>query len=85
MLLSFGLAADIAIAINIVFYLSYKVSMQNFPLRGKPCYLKIKRRKWLHETTGKNISRDWHMVATGTRMTEEFALFLKRASWIQNL
>lgn len=62
-----------------------QVTVQDFPLRGKPCYLKIKRRKWLNEDTGKNVSRDWHMVATGTRMTEEFALFLKRASWIQNL
>lgn len=62
-----------------------EVTIQDFPVRGKPCYLKVKRRKWLNEDTGKNVSRDWHMVANGTRMTEEFALFLKRNSWISSL
>lgn len=62
-----------------------EVTIQDFPVRGKPCYLKVKRRKWLNETTGKNVSRDWNMVAHGTRMTEEFALFLKRNSWIPSL
>lgn len=62
-----------------------EVTIQDFPLRGKPCYLKVKRRKWLNEDTGQNVSRDWRMVANGTRMTEEFALFLKRNSWIPSL
>ena len=61
------------------------ITIQDFPLRGKPCYLKVKRRKWLNETTGQNVSRDWNMVANGTRMTEEFALFLKRNFWIPSL
>lgn len=62
-----------------------EVTIQDFPIRGKACYLKVKRRKWLNEETGQNVSRDWKLVAGGTRMTEEFAFFLKRASWIQNL
>lgn len=62
-----------------------EVTIQDFPLRGKACFLKIKRRKWLNEDTGQNVSRDWQMVANGTRMTEEFALFLKRSSWIPSL
>lgn len=62
-----------------------EVTIQDFPLRGKPCYLKVKRRKWIIEDTGKIVSRDWQMVANGTRMTEEFALFLKRSSWIPDL
>ena len=62
-----------------------EVTIQDFPLRGKPCYLKVKRRKWLNEDTGQNVSRDWNIVANGTRMTEEFALFLKRNSWIPSL
>ena len=62
-----------------------EITVQDFPIRGKACYLKIKRRKWLNEETGQNVSRDWKLVALGTRMTEEFALFLKRAFWIQNL
>lgn len=58
-----------------------EVAIQDFPLRGKACFLHVKRRKWLDETTGKNVSRDWNLVASGTRMTEEFALFLKRNDW----
>src|SRR5690606_13599782 len=48
-----------------------EVTVQDFPLRGKACYLKIRRRKWLNEETGKNVSRDWNLVAEGTRMTGE--------------
>ena len=54
-----------------------EVTIQDFPLRGKACYLKVRRRKWLNESTGLNVSRDWNLVAEGTRMTEEFASFLK--------
>ena len=58
-----------------------EVTIQDFPLRGKACFLKVKRRKWFNEDTGKNVSRDWNLVANGTRMTGEFALFLKRNDW----
>lgn len=62
-----------------------EVTIQDFPLHGKACFLKIKRRKWLNEETGKNVSRDWNLVAEGMRMTGEFALFLKRNDWIRPL
>jgi hypothetical protein len=62
-----------------------EVTVQDFPLRGKACFLNIKRRKWLNEETGKNVSRDWNLVANGTRMTQEFALFLKRNDWTRPL
>lgn len=62
-----------------------EVTVQDFPLRGKACFLKIKRRKWLNEQTGKNVSRDWNLIANGTRMTQEFALFLKRNDWTRPL
>lgn len=52
-----------------------KVTVQDFPLQGKACSLKIKRRTWLNEETGSNVSKDWNLVANGTRMTQEFALF----------
>lgn len=52
-------------------------TIQDFPLRGKPCYLLIKRRRWLDEDTGKVVSRDWELVAKGTRITKDFAAFLK--------
>ncbi len=52
-------------------------TVRDFPLRGKACFLKIKRRKWLNEDTGKIVYRNWGLVANGTRMTKEFATFLK--------
>jgi len=54
-----------------------EVTIQDFPQRGKPCYLKVKRRRWLNEDTNQWVSRNWDLVAKGTRMTEEFATFLK--------
>lgn len=53
------------------------VRVNDFPIRGRACYLRIKRRRWLNEDIGKVVSRDWELVAKGTRMTEEFASFLK--------
>lgn len=55
------------------------ITVQDFPLRGKACYLRIKRRRWFNETTDQIVSRDWKLVAKGTRMTDEFASFLKGA------
>ncbi|MEM9544374.1 MAG: transposase [Bacteroidota bacterium] len=52
-------------------------SVRDFPLRGRPCVLKIKRRKWLHKLDQKIVKRDWNIVAKGTRMSSEFASFLK--------
>jgi hypothetical protein len=52
-------------------------SITDFPLRGKSCTLKLRRRKWLDKSTGAIIRRDWDVVAKGTRTTNEFATFLK--------
>ena len=49
----------------------------DFPLRGKGCLYKIRRRKWLVKKEGTIITRDWNIVARGTRTTNEFANFLK--------
>lgn len=54
-----------------------EITVQDFPIRGKACYLKIKRRRWTIEENGRIVSRDWNLVAQGTRMTGEFAAFLK--------
>ena len=53
------------------------IIVQDFPLRGKACFLHVKRRRWTNLDTFKVISRDWHIVAKGTRITSEFASFLK--------
>lgn len=54
-----------------------EVTIKDFPIRGKACFLKVKRRRWHNESLRKVVSRDWQLVAAGTRMTTEFAAFLK--------
>ena len=53
------------------------IIIQDFPLRGKACYLHVKRRRWLDLDTGDIVIRDWDTVAKGTKLTNEFASFLK--------
>ena len=57
-----------------------EATLQDFPIRGKQVYLHITRRRWLNEDTGQSVSRNWNLVAQGTRMTNEFATFLKEIS-----
>jgi len=40
-------------------------------------FLHVRRRRWLIESSGQVISRDWDTVAKGTRLTKDFAIFLK--------
>lgn len=61
-----------------------EIAIQDFPLRGKTVYLHIKRRRWLDKTTGKAVHRNWDLVAQGTRMTVEFAAFLKALGQYQD-
>lgn len=57
-----------------------EVVLQDFPIRGQEVYLHIKRRRWLNQDTGKVVYRDWNLVAKGTRITNDFAAFLKAIS-----
>jgi len=57
-----------------------EVVLQDFPMRGHEVYLHIKRRRWLNQDTGKVVYRDWSLVAKGTRITSDFAAFLKAIS-----
>lgn len=52
-------------------------TLQDFPLRNKAMFLHIRRRRWLIESSRKVVSRDWDAVAKGTRLTKDFATFLK--------
>ncbi|WP_455669142.1 ISAon1 family transposase N-terminal region protein [Phocaeicola sp.] len=54
-----------------------EIEVQDFPIRGKAVYLRIKRRRWEDPSTGQVYSRDWTLVASGTRITAEFGAFLK--------
>lgn len=54
-----------------------EIKVQDFPIRSRKAFLCIKRRRWEVKSNGQIISRDWKLVQTGTRMTKEFAAFLK--------
>lgn len=54
-----------------------EIKVQDFPIRGKAAYLFIKRRRWLDETSGLTVNRNWELLAKGTRLTKDFATFLK--------
>ena len=53
------------------------VVVRDFPIRGREVFLNVRRRRWIVKPDGRYISRNWHMVASGTSMTREVASFLK--------
>lgn len=57
-----------------------EITVDDFPLRGKSVKLHIKRRRWTDTKSGNIIQRDWNIIAKGTRMTQDFAEFLKKIS-----
>jgi hypothetical protein len=52
-------------------------SIQDFPICDRRVHLHVRRRRWLYNLTGKSVSKDWDLVAQGTRHSKEFAFFLK--------
>ena len=52
--------------------------VQDFPLRGKAVFLKVRRRRWRHKETGEELTRDCTFLAEGTKFTAELADFLKQ-------
>lgn len=57
-----------------------EITIQDFPIRGLQVFLHITRRRWMDENTGKVVFRNWDLVAQGTRITNDFAAFLKAFS-----
>ena len=55
------------------------VVVQDFPIRGKKLFLNVRRRRWVVKDENRYVSRDWKLVAGGSRMTHEFASFLKES------
>jgi hypothetical protein len=53
-------------------------TIKDFPLRDRKVVLHIRRRRWV-DKEGKSYSRQWDLVAEGTRYSKEFAIFLKEA------
>jgi hypothetical protein len=58
--------------------------IQDFPLRGKAVFLKIKKRRWRHKQTGAVIKRDFSFIAEGSKFTQELSDFLKKAGGYAN-
>ncbi len=54
-----------------------QIVIQDFPIRGRKVLYHITRRRWLDTESSKVIYRNWTLVAKGTRMTGDFAAFLK--------
>ena len=55
-----------------------ELTIQDFPIRGKAVYLKIKRRRWRHKERPREIIRnDFSFVAEGSGFTKELSDFLK--------
>ncbi len=52
------------------------------PIRSMLVTLSVKRRRWDVEIEGRHqkVKRDWDVVAQGTRMSAEYAAFLKEIS-----
>lgn len=56
------------------FYEPSKIT--DFPIRDHKVVLIVRRRRW-KDAEGKSYSNDWNLVAKGTRISNEFAAFLK--------
>lgn len=50
--------------------------INDFPIREYRTILHVRRRRWI-DAAGKSVSKDWHLVAKGSRYSTEFAIFLK--------
>lgn len=55
-------------------------TIQDFPLRGKPVFLHVRRRRWRDSSTGEIFSYSYDdLTAEGSKLTPEFVAFLKEA------
>jgi hypothetical protein len=57
-----------------------EIVLQDFPIRGKAVYLRIRRRRWRLKTDAKQVIRnDFSFVAEGSGFTKELSDFLKES------
>lgn len=56
--------------------------IDDYPIRNMLVKLKVRRRRWevTIDSKKKKVSRNWEVIAQGTRMSEEYAAFLKEIS-----
>jgi hypothetical protein len=53
------------------------VELQSFPLKGKPVYLELYRRRWKSNDDNKRHSNTYKLHPEGVKATADFAAFLK--------
>jgi hypothetical protein len=54
------------------------VTVQDFPVRGKPLFLVISKRRWRVKAEGfKTVTNDYGFVTEGIKLTQELSDFLK--------
>jgi len=51
--------------------------IQDFPIRGRAVFFRIKKRRWRHKQTGSIVKRDFSFIADGSKFTQELSDFLK--------
>jgi hypothetical protein len=54
--------------------------VQDFPIRGKGVFLRIRKRRWRHKLTGAIIQSNLSFLAAGSKFTQELSDFLKDGS-----
>jgi hypothetical protein len=52
------------------------VELHTFPQKGKSCFLRIRRRKWVDKQTGKSYSNEYDLHRPGMKTTDELGDFL---------
>jgi hypothetical protein len=58
------------------------IELQSFPVQGKSCYLRLRRRRWKEKATGKGTYYNQYVYASeGTKATKSFGNFLKSIGW----
>lgn len=55
------------------------IELQSFPIQGRKCYLKLKRRRWKAQgtTDSTKCHNEYDFAAEGTKATKMFGAFLK--------
>jgi hypothetical protein len=53
------------------------IELQSFPLKGKPVYFRIYRRRWKESGGKQHYSHSYDLHPEGVKATHEFAAFLK--------
>jgi hypothetical protein len=58
------------------------MELQSYPIQGRKCYLKLKRRRWKVRgtTDSTNCPNEYYFAAEGTKATKMFGAFLKENS-----